>query len=74
MADKPLTEYGLLMSGGGFHVRNTSDRTEDIYPVAEWAVAEIRTGAQVYRRKIVTVEIWTQITLKEALQLRSSSA
>ena len=47
-----VTEYALLMSGGGFHVRSRSPEVERIYPAEEWAAAEIRNGGHVYRRKV----------------------
>jgi hypothetical protein len=57
-----VTEYGLLMSGGGFHVRNTDPEIEQIYPVAQWIANEIRTRGRVYRRRVIVVEEWTEIT------------
>jgi hypothetical protein len=58
-----VTEYGLLMSGGGFHVRNPSPEVERIYPVQEWAAAEIRSGGHVYRRKVIVTVEWEEVVL-----------
>ena len=59
---KPVTEYGLLMSDGGFHVRNPDPAIERLYPVAEWIKHQRRTGGHVYRRRVVVVEQWIEIT------------
>jgi hypothetical protein len=54
-------EYGLLMSGGGFHIRSDSPEVERIYPAAEWAAGEMRNGGHVYRRRVVVVEEWVEL-------------
>lgn len=56
------TEYGLLMSSGGFLIRNTDPMVEQIYPTPEWARNETFTGGHVYRRRIVIQEEWEEIT------------
>jgi hypothetical protein len=56
-----VTEYGLLMSGGGFHVRNNDDYIERIYPLKEWEANQIRSGAHVYRRRIKVIEDWQEV-------------
>jgi hypothetical protein len=53
-------EYGLLMSGGGFHVRSESPAVERIYPAQDWMKAEVRSGGHVYRRRIVVAEDWEE--------------
>ena len=58
-----VTEYGLLMSGGGFHVRNGSPEVERVWPVQDWAAAEIRNGAHVYRRKVIVTVEWEEVVL-----------
>ena len=58
-----VTEYGLLMSGGGFHVRSRSPETERTYPAEEWAAAEIRSGGHVYRRKVIVTVEWEEVVL-----------
>ena len=50
------------MSGGGFQIRSDSPAVERIYPVAEWVNGEIRTGGHVFRRRVVVVEDWEELT------------
>ena len=61
-----LVEHGLLMSGGGFHVRDTDPEIEKIFPLAEWIAHQTRTGGHVYRRQIVVLQDWHEITEAEA--------
>jgi hypothetical protein len=56
-----LTEYGILMRGGGFHVRNASPEVEAIYPLAQWIPGNRLHGGHVYRRRIVVIEDWAEI-------------
>ena len=58
----PVTEYAELMSGGGMHVRNDDPEVERIYPLAEWLPAARRFGGHVYRRRIVILEDWEEVT------------
>ena len=57
-----VTEYGQLMSGGGFQTFNDSPEIEEIYPLAKRIEAGMRFGGHVYRRRIVVVEDWEEIT------------
>jgi len=61
MASEPVTEHGILMSDGGFHVRNPAPEIERIFPAAEWIQHLIRSGAHVYRRRVIVVEEWIEI-------------
>jgi hypothetical protein len=61
MSDE-VEEYGQLMSGGGFHVRNNHPEIERIFPLAEWIKANTRGGGRVYRRVITVVEDWEEVT------------
>lgn len=56
-----ITEYGVLMSGGGVHVRNQAAYVEDIYPLADWLEGQKREGATVLRRKVIVVEDWDEV-------------
>ena len=56
-----VTEYGLLMSSGGFLTFNTSPEVEKIYPTDQKIANEIRTGGHVYRRRIAVVEDWEEV-------------
>ena len=60
-AGEPVTEYGLLMSGGGYQIRNGHPGIERIYPAAEWIAGEKRTGAHVFRRRVIVVEDWVEL-------------
>lgn len=57
-----VTEYATLMSGGGFHVRNGDPEIEEIYPLAQWIPNERRFGGRVYRRRVVVVEDWEEVS------------
>lgn len=54
------TEYGLLMSGGGVHVRNDDPGIEHIYPLVEWIKDHNRDGGKVLKRRIIVLEDWTE--------------
>lgn len=60
MSDQPIVEHAILMSSGAMQVRNPmADR---IYPLAEWIEHERRDGGKVYRRTVIVVEDWTEVT------------
>lgn len=63
---EPVTEHAQLMSGGGYHVRNSDPEIEDIYPLEQWIKAGQRYGGHVYRRRIIVLEDWTEITGEES--------
>lgn len=54
------TEYALLMSGGGMHVRNDHPEVERIYPLADWIRHQQQDGARVFRREVVVVSGWAE--------------
>jgi hypothetical protein len=56
-----IAEYGLLMSGGGYHIRSIAPQVGRIFPTAEWIVGQIRTGGHVYRRRVIVVEDWEEV-------------
>jgi hypothetical protein len=56
-----ITEYAQLMSGGGYHVRNSDPEIEAIYPLAEWIVHSQRFGGMVYRRTVIVIEDWAEV-------------
>ena len=58
------------MSGGGFQVRNTAPHVQAIYPTAQWAMDEIRSGGHVYRRRVIVVQDWEELTLSDASGIR----
>ncbi len=41
MSPKPETEHAQLMSGGGYHIRNSDPEIERIYPLAQWIKSRI---------------------------------
>ena len=54
-------EYGVLMSGGGFQIRNDHPEIERIFPLADWIKAERRANHKVYRRVVVVVVDWVEV-------------
>ena len=56
-----VTEYGTLMSGGGYHIRWDDPEMERIYPVDKWVAASKRNGGHVARRRIIVVEEWEEL-------------
>ena len=61
--DLPLkVEHAVMMSGGGYHVRNDAPEIEDIYPLARWIKSEQRFGGKVYRRTIIVVDGWEEVS------------
>jgi hypothetical protein len=59
--DGVVTEYGQLMSGGGYHIRNPHPDIERIYPLADWITDHCRHGGKVHRRRLIVVEDWTEV-------------
>jgi hypothetical protein len=57
-----VTEYAIRMSGGGMHVRKAHPQIERIFPLAEWMKHTQRDGGRVYRRRVIVVEDWTEVT------------
>ncbi len=58
----PVTEHALAMSGGGYNVRCDAPEVEAVYPVGDWVADEIRNGAHVFRRKVIVVDGWEELT------------
>ena len=54
-------EYGILMSSGGYQIRNGRAEIERIYPVADWVADEKRNGTHVFRRRVIVVEDWAEL-------------
>ena len=57
-----VTEYGQLMSGGGYHIRWDDPECERIYPLAQWISNQVRNGGTVARRRVIVVEDWAEVT------------
>lgn len=57
-----ITEYALRMSGGAMQVRNPHPEIERVYPVAEWIAGETRFGHHIYRRRVIVVSDWEEVT------------
>lgn len=56
-----LTEYAIMMPSGAMQVRNPD--LERVYPLAEWIEHRQRVDrTTVYRRRIIVVEDWTEVT------------
>jgi hypothetical protein len=58
----PVVEHALLMAGGGMHVRYSDPQSELIYPLERWIDHQLMFGGQVFRRTVIVVEDWTEIT------------
>lgn len=43
-------------------VRPDGPEIELIYPLADWIAGERRMGARVYRRTVIVVEDWQEVT------------
>ena len=63
MADgRPVKiEHAVMMSGGGYHVRNDHPEIERIYPLARWIPDHQRFGGKVYTRTVIVVEDWHEV-------------
>lgn len=55
-------EHAQLMSDGGMHVRWDDPEAERIYPLNKWIKGNSRGGGRVFRRTIVVIEDWTEVT------------
>lgn len=60
MSDELIVEHAVEMSGGGMHVR--WEGAEKEYPLSQWIPAKRRCGGKVYRRKILVVEDWVEVS------------
>ena len=58
---EPITEHGILMSGGGMQTRPNDPEIEDIFPLARWVASHQRFGGKVYRRTVIVVEDWVEV-------------
>lgn len=54
-----ITEHAVLYAGGSMLVRPQFPELEDIFPLEKWIVAEQKSGAKVYRRRVIVVDDWT---------------
>lgn len=57
-----VVEHAVLMSGGGMHVRYEDPEIERIYPLAQWIEHGHRFGGRVYRRTVIVVEDWEEVS------------
>lgn len=55
-------EHAVEMSGGGYHVRCDDPEIETVYPLAKWIEAQSRFGGKVYRRTIIVLDDWQEVT------------
>jgi hypothetical protein len=56
-----VVEHAVRMAGGGYHIRSDGQDIERIYPTEEWIEHQIRSGAMVYKRRVIVVEDWTEV-------------
>lgn len=57
-----VVEHAILYAGGSMLVRPNDPEVERIYPLTEWIHGERRSGGKVYRRTVVVVEDWQEVT------------
>jgi hypothetical protein len=55
-------EHAQLFAGGSMLIRNADADVERVYPLAEWIGHETRKGGRIFRRKIVVIEDWSEVT------------
>ena len=55
-------EYGQLYSGGGFLTFNDKMEVEERWPMADRIKAGMRHGGHVYRRAIIVLSDWEEMT------------
>lgn len=61
--DNPIiTEHAILMSGGSMQVFNNDTENEDTYPLADRIRFRQRFGGKVYRRRVIVVDEWEELT------------
>lgn len=63
--DEPVTEYALEMSGGSMQVRNDAPYIEEVYPLQQWLGHHVFQGAHVYRRRVIVVEEWERVRVRD---------
>ena len=62
-ADGPVvTEHAHQMSGGGYHVWNTEPYVLRYCPLEQMIEMRQQDGGKVYRRRVIVVEDWTEIS------------
>lgn len=64
---EPVTEYASPLTSGDMQVWNTDAETEEIYHVASRVAHQTRFGGKVYRRTVVVVENWTEVTAADVV-------
>lgn len=58
----PVVEHAIRMTSGAMQVRNDHPLINHIYPLAQWIEHEQRDGGKVYRRTVIVVEDWEEVT------------
>jgi hypothetical protein len=61
LAMEDVTEHGVQMTGGGFHVRVNDPAVDRVYPLSAWIEHRVLEG-NCWRRRVVVVEDWTEVT------------
>lgn len=60
--NEQVVEHATLYSGGSMLVRPGDPEVERIFPLADWIRSERRFGGKVYRRTVIVVEDWQEVT------------
>lgn len=62
----PVVEHAVQMSGGSMHLRNDHPDIERIYPLTQRIPDHQRHGGRVFRRAVIVVEDWAEVSKEEA--------
>jgi hypothetical protein len=61
-APEHVTEHAVRMSSGAMTVRYDHPDIDRIFPLAEWIRSEQRFGGRVWRRRIIVVDDWEEVS------------
>jgi len=57
------TEYGVIMSGGGVHVRPNDPVIDRVAPLDQWIAAERNVNrSRVVRRRVLVLDDWEEVS------------
>jgi hypothetical protein len=56
-----VTEYGQIRKSGDAVVWDTEPYIEEVRPLAKRIENTLRMGGEVYRRRVIVVEDWTEV-------------
>jgi hypothetical protein len=62
MITDEVVEHAILMSDGSMQVQPDDPEIERIYPLSLWIEHMQRWGGKVYRRTVIVVEDWHEVS------------